>query len=206
MFGSRVIHNPQWPCLALAAILAGCAGSSQGNRVSELEQKIADQETRLTRLNQTVSASESKIDYVQSQVERAAGPGAGAATGRDEVAKSEAHFDRNRYDLSADAKKSIDELAEKLANDPYSIVEIKGFTDGLGSPEYNYSLGERRAETVARYLNTKHGIPLYRMERISFGKDAAISAGRGDQEDPSSRRVEMRILSSTPRPGRPNLP
>jgi outer membrane protein OmpA-like peptidoglycan-associated protein len=201
-----VIHNPLWPCLALAVILAGCAGSSQGDRVNTLEQRVSEQETRLTRLNQTVSAGESKIDYIQSQVERVAGSGGGATAGREEVAKSQVHFDRNRYDLSADAQKSVDDLAGKLTSDPYSTVEIKGFTDGLGSPEYNYFLGERRAETVARYLNTKHGIPLYRMERISYGKDAAVSAGRGDQEDPASRRVEMRILSNTSRQGKPNIP
>jgi peptidoglycan-associated lipoprotein len=204
MLRINAIHKTLWPCLALA-ILAGCAGSSQGNRVDDLERKISDQETRLTRLNQTVSASESKIDYIQTQVEHAV-PGGTATAGRDEVAKSSLHFDRNRYDLSGDDKKSIDQLAEKLASDPLSTVEIRGFADGLGSPEYNYSLGERRAETVARYLNTKHGIPLYRMERISFGKDEAVAAGRGDQEDPASRRVELRVLSSTPRPGSPNLP
>lgn len=194
-----------WPCLALAAMLAGCAGSSPGDRVGQLEQRISDQETRLTRLNQTVSANESKIEYVQSRVE-GTGTSGGSAANRDEVASSDLHFDRNRYDLSAEAMKRVDELAEKMASDPNSIVEIKGFTDGIGSPEYNYTLGERRAETVARYLNTKHGIPLYRMERISFGEDAAIAAGRSNQEDPGSRRVEMRVLSSTPRPGRPNLP
>lgn len=188
-----------------AAWISGCAGSSQGSRVDELAQKVADQETRLTRLNQTVSASESRLDYIQTQVEHAA-PGSTASARRTEVAKSAVHFARNEYELTGDAKNTVDQLAQNLAGDPFSVIEIRGFTDGLGTPEYNYQLGERRAETVARYLNTKHGIPLYRMERISFGKDEAVTAGRNDLDDPASRRVEMRVLSGGSASGSPNVP
>ena len=83
-----------------------------------------------------------------------------------------------------------------MSDDPRAIIEIKGYTDAVGSKTYNYELGTLRADAVARYLQKRHRIPLYRLNRISYGEDNPVSASAGDQRVAANRRVEVKVLSS----------
>lgn len=60
-------------------------------------------------------------------------------------------------DLLPEGKSKLDALAAKL-HDAYSEIEkitLVGYTDRLGSAQYNQRLSERRAQTVKAYLQTK---------------------------------------------------
>jgi outer membrane protein OmpA-like peptidoglycan-associated protein len=122
-----------------------------------------------------------------------------------ELASSEVHFGFNEYDLTPDAKRSLDRLAGPLAEDPNAIVEIRGHTDAVGSREYNYQLGEMRAESVARYLHKQFHVPLYRMTRVSYGEDALAQPTSETAREKANRRVEVRIMSNQA-PGGTDLP
>lgn len=69
-------------------------------------------------------------------------------------------FDKsNPSDLLPEGRKTLDDLISKI-NSGYATVEsiaLVGHTDRLGSEQYNYNLGLRRAETVKAYLE-KGGI------------------------------------------------
>ncbi len=189
-------HYQRLMVLLTAVIVAGCASSAPNERVEHLEGKITEQESRLTRLQQSVSAGETKQRYLSDQVEMlSAGGGSGAGEYR-EMGETKVQFDFNSYDLSAEAKKSLDELAETLNDNPRAMVEIQGYTDAVGSRTYNYQLGEMRAESVARYLQKKHRVPLYRLNRISYGEDNPASPSAEDQRVAGNRRVEVRVMSS----------
>ncbi|MBP1621250.1 MAG: oprF, partial [Acidobacteria bacterium] len=71
---------------------------------------------------------------------------------------------------------------------------IQGHTDSVGSEQYNLSLGQARANEVLRYLATSAGLPLHRMNAISYGEykpiaDNKTAAGRGQ-----NRRVSLVVL------------
>jgi outer membrane protein OmpA-like peptidoglycan-associated protein len=64
-------------------------------------------------------------------------------------------------------------------------------TDNIGSEGYNLKLGHKRAEHAMRYLNMEQGIPLFRMNVISYGEykpigDNSTKAGRAE-----NRRVTL---------------
>lgn len=179
--------------LGIAGLLWGCASSSQKERLDHLTVKVSDQESRLTRLQQTVSASETKQRYLADQLEMIT-TGSGRRVALKESGRSEVRFAFNSYDLSPEAKKSLDGLAESLAKDPDAIIEIRGHTDAVGSREYNYALGELRAETVARYLHKQFQVPLYRMTRISYGEDEPVNPAT--EREAANRRVDVRVMSS----------
>ena len=66
-------------------------------------------------------------------------------------------FDRYQLkDMKPEGKAQIEKFASEL-NKVYSNVvqiDVVGHTDRLGSDEYNYRLGQRRANTVKNYLQT----------------------------------------------------
>jgi outer membrane protein OmpA-like peptidoglycan-associated protein len=59
-------------------------------------------------------------------------------------------FDRDR--LRPDAQRSLAELAVLIARTQPHGLRIVGYTDGIGSPQYNLDLSDRRARNVERWL------------------------------------------------------
>lgn len=81
------------------------------------------------------------------------------------------HFGSSRWKLSEEAKAALDAFAQMLkAQNKNVYVEIQGHTDDRGEEDFNYTLGLKRAQAVKEYLNKEHGLPLHRMEVISYGE------------------------------------
>ena len=65
---------------------------------------------------------------------------------------------------------------------PGSMVTAEGFTDPVGSQEYNMALGKRRAQAVVDYLVTENGLDPNQLRAVSYGEAAerlVAAAGRG---------------------------
>ncbi len=106
------------------------------------------------------------------------------------------HFPFNRATLSKDAEKALDAFADKLKQDNKSVyIEIQGFTDSTGDPDYDLKLGEARAEAVRRYLSLHDGVPLHRMNVISYGKDKPIADNKTREGRAKNRRVGLVVLA-----------
>jgi OOP family OmpA-OmpF porin len=86
---------------------------------------------------------------------------------------SEALFDFNKSTLRPGAIQSLDELSTKLSGHANQIQSVKvyGHTDRIGSPAYNQTLSEARADAVKDYL-ISHGVPA--------GKVSAEGKGSSD--------------------------
>jgi OmpA-OmpF porin, OOP family len=85
-------------------------------------------------------------------------------------------FDRySRGDITDGGRAQLDHLAESLRAEQDRIVRIHvlGYTDRLGSDEYNQTLSQRRADTVAAYLVEKH-VPSQLIDAEGHGKSEAV--------------------------------
>jgi len=84
---------------------------------------------------------------------------------------------------------------------PMSVVTVEGFTDAVGTPEYNLALGKRRAEAVKTYLVDFGGLSPDRVRSVSYGEtsDRLVSpTGHGPgQEGWENRRVALVIDHSS---------
>jgi outer membrane protein OmpA-like peptidoglycan-associated protein len=81
----------------------------------------------------------------------------------------EGQFDFDQAVLRADVKSVLDELASKLADAEWDRLDVIGYTDRIGTDEYNQQLSERRAWAVARYLMDR-GVPLNKLKVEGRGK------------------------------------
>ena len=104
-------------------------------------------------------------------------------------------FALNDSKLSPEAQARLDAFVEKLKSENRNVyVEVQGHTDASGPKDYNYRLGEQRAETVRRYLN-QNGVALNRIGTISYGPDAPVSDNESRDGRSQNRRVVLIVLS-----------
>lgn len=104
-------------------------------------------------------------------------------------------FPTDRHALSPEAEQRLSELVQRLKSENRNVyLEIQGYTDSTGTPDYNEKLGEARAEAVRRYLN-QQGVALNRMATISYGQDAPVAPNNTREGRAQNRRVAIIVLS-----------
>jgi len=107
----------------------------------------------------------------------------------------EVHFAFDKSNLSKEAKAALDGFAASLKTENKNVyIEIQGHTDYIGTEEYNMMLGLARAEAVRWYLHAQHGIPLHRMNTISYGEFKPIADNSIRSNRPINRRVEIVVV------------
>lgn len=107
------------------------------------------------------------------------------------------YFAFNKSGLDPAAKQDLDALAQSLGAHKRFVLEVQGFTDTVGAADYNYSLSEKRATTVVRYLTLQHKVPAYRLHTIGLGKDVPAEGANPREARKMSRRVEVRVFVPT---------
>lgn len=105
-----------------------------------------------------------------------------------------AHFDFDKFNLSSDAKASLDHNYNLLNEFPDAIIKIEGHCDERGTVEYNLSLGEKRAKAAQEYL-VGLGIAPNRISIISWGKERPADSGHSEDAWQKNRRSEFRVIS-----------
>ncbi|HLK69205.1 MAG TPA: OmpA family protein [Bryobacteraceae bacterium] len=105
-------------------------------------------------------------------------------------------FKFDKYTLSSDAKQDLDRLAEDVKSDKRFYIAVEGYTDSIGSRQYNENLSRRRADAVVQYLVAKHDIPIYRIHMIGLGQERPVDEGRNQNARAKNRRVEVKVFTA----------
>ncbi|MDH5472946.1 MAG: OmpA family protein [Gammaproteobacteria bacterium] len=105
-------------------------------------------------------------------------------------------FSTNSNDIKADFYNVLDSVALVLEEFDKTIVVVAGYTDSKGSDSYNQSLSEKRAHSVASYLQTRK-ISSARLEVIGFGEKNPIADNATEAGRATNRRVEISLIPIT---------
>jgi len=101
-------------------------------------------------------------------------------------------FDWDKATLSDRARQIIKEAADNSTHVQYTRLEVNGYTDTSGTPQYNMGLSVRRASAVKAEL-IKDGVPAAAIATQGFGEThLLVPTGNGARE-PQNRRVEIII-------------
>lgn len=109
--------------------------------------------------------------------------------------KNDVLFDYNSAALRSASRSSLREMANVFEQYPNTTIAVEGFTDSTGSASYNERLSERRASSVANYLESL-GVRGSRLDTIGYGEThprASNSTASGRQ---LNRRVEIHIRAN----------
>ena len=106
------------------------------------------------------------------------------------VNMSDVLFDFNKYTLKPEAREKLAKVSGILLAYPNLKLQVEGYTDNIGSDEYNQKLSEERADGVRKYLVMQR-VPDANVFAVGYGKsdpiaDNSTSAGRTE-----NRRVQL---------------
>jgi outer membrane protein OmpA-like peptidoglycan-associated protein len=109
-------------------------------------------------------------------------------------------FDFDKATLTPKGRELVGNLGRALT-DPVlrgETVQITGHTDLIGPDDYNQTLSERRAETVANEISRHYSVPRSQIRALGRGKRDPLYPDTNPEDSALNRRVEVMIL-----PGRP---
>jgi outer membrane protein OmpA-like peptidoglycan-associated protein len=113
------------------------------------------------------------------------------------VSETAVHFGFDKDFLTKQAKDELDKLATTVPNTKGYIITVEGGTDAVGPSDYNYSLSERRANSVIQYLGSKYNIPAHKIYLIGLGKDKPVEDNKTRDGRAANRRVDIRLMTNT---------
>ncbi len=109
--------------------------------------------------------------------------------------KNEVLFDFDSAGLRSTSRESLRQMADVFQKYPDTTINVQGYTDSIGTAGYNQRLSERRADSVARYLEDL-GVSSGRIDAVGYGKSnprASNSTASGRQ---LNRRVEIHVRAN----------
>lgn len=98
------------------------------------------------------------------------------------------YFDFDRDTIKSEYESVVMAHARYLRANPNASVVLQGHTDERGTREYNLALGERRANSVQRFLNIQD-VSNGQMSVVSYGEERPEVRGQDEDSYARNRRV-----------------
>ncbi len=207
-----------WGVMAVALILAvgltGCATKTYVNEQVAAATKASDE--KIGEVQKQVEVAQMDIANLKKSDERQNQEIANiSGTAKEALARAEeagklakgkflfevtltdeaVKFGFNSSSLSPEAKAALDAFAARVKAENKNVyIEVQGHTDSVGSESYNLKLGQERADSVLRYLNMQHGIPLHRLNAVSYGEFKPVADNKTSSGRAQNRRVTLVVL------------
>jgi outer membrane protein OmpA-like peptidoglycan-associated protein len=168
-------------------------------RVSQTESRLNQTDSQLGSLNGRMTGTETKVGQVDAKTDKALNAISNLRLERRFVIdmKDGANFGFNSSNLPSEARKELDGFLSDLKGDPAgmegTVFLVAGHTDNVGTDDYNYELGKKRADAVSRYLITQKKMDPLRVVTVSYGKTAPAAENNTAQGRAKNRRVEILV-------------
>ncbi|MBI5451646.1 MAG: OmpA family protein [Gammaproteobacteria bacterium] len=123
------------------------------------------------------------------------GTGVGVARNGDNIdliMPGDITFATNSYGLNPEFFEVLDSVALVLKEYKSTLVTVIGHTDSTGGDQLNQTLSEKRAMTVASYLQTK-GVVNERLAASGMGEKQPVASNDSAAGRAKNRRVEIKL-------------
>jgi outer membrane protein OmpA-like peptidoglycan-associated protein len=106
------------------------------------------------------------------------------------VNMSDVLFDFNKYTLKPDAREKLAKVSGILLSYPGLKLQVEGYTDNVGSDDYNQKLSQERADAVGGYLVTQ-GVAQTDISAAGYGKSDPVADNSSASGRAQNRRVQL---------------
>ena len=102
------------------------------------------------------------------------------------------NFDFDKSNIKPEFEPILDEAASTLKARPDVRVVIAGYTDSIGTAQYNMVLSNQRAKAVYNYFVSK-GIAASRLQTVGHGLNDPVASNANADGRAMNRRVELQV-------------
>ena len=102
-------------------------------------------------------------------------------------------FAYDNFAVDAKYQPLVQAHGQLLQSRPQVQIRVEGNTDERGSREYNLSLGDKRAQVVAKQLELMGAKPA-QIEAVSYGEERPKSEGHDETAWAENRRADIRYV------------
>ena len=102
----------------------------------------------------------------------------------------EVRFDFDKATIKPEYQELIKQLVDATQENKNIKVSVVGHTDTMGTANYNYALGGRRAEAVQKML-IKYGVPASQIVAVSAGEEGLAVPTPDNTPNAANRRVRV---------------
>ena len=173
--------------------------SAGEERLDQTDGKIDGMGRRISEVDGRISQVDGRVTQVDAKTEQALQRLANLRMERRLILdlREGTHFGFNSSALPPDARKEIDGFLSDLKGEPNglegTVFLVAGHTDSTGAEDYNYELGRKRADSVARYLVTQKMMDPLRVVTVSYGENAPLADNKTREGRAKNRRVEILV-------------
>ena len=157
----------------IGAIGGGLAGGAVGtymdNQKRDLEKNLAKE----------IQLGEAKVDKMPNDVVRI-------------TMTSNTAFDTNSTSIKQGFYTTMDKVADVMTRYGKTTLTVVGHTDNVGTDKYNQDLSQRRALSVAQYLESKKVNPV-RLATAGKGESEPVASNSTEAGRQQNRRVEIYV-------------
>lgn len=150
-------------------LAGGAVGAYMDTQKRDLEKNLANE----------IKNGHAKVDKLPNDVVRV-------------TMTSSTAFDVNATEIKPGFHSAMDKIADVVIRYGKTTLTIVGHTDNVGSDQQNQQLSERRAASVARYLEGKNVNPV-RLALQGRGEGAPIASNDTEAGRQANRRVEIYV-------------
>ncbi len=101
-------------------------------------------------------------------------------------------FGSSKLKLNKQTKETLNNTITQLKQDKNLTIEVVGFSDNKGKEKINKIISQRRANTVAAYIN-KRGVQKKRIQVAFNGSSQPVSSNDTKEGRSLNRRVELKL-------------
>ena len=105
-------------------------------------------------------------------------------------------FDVNRAEINADFYEVLKSVALVVKEYDQTLIDVAGHTDSTGTVQLNMDLSQRRADSVARYLQSQ-GVDARRLYAKGYGPHYPVADNSTAEGRAQNRRVELALKPIT---------
>lgn len=103
------------------------------------------------------------------------------------------HFASGSARLQDESAPLLDTLVDVIKRCPGMVVEVGGHTDSVGGAAANQRLSERRAQSVARYIQGA-GVEDARVQSVGYGETEPAFPNDTAKNRQKNRRIEFKVI------------
>jgi peptidoglycan-associated lipoprotein len=175
--------------VASVLVLGACAHKAETKQAAQTTTPVGQQQTSSANTNATPNSCQRDLDCGPKQLcirNQCVDISADLA----ECTNVRVFFPLNSSEMSPDSETGLERSARCLKADHALHVTIEGNADERGTEEYNLALGDRRATTVAKYLE-RLGASSAQLKTVSYGKENPLCVEHDEECWGKNRRADL---------------